>query len=259
MLGRRIQLRFLVSNVPQAKDDITGYDNPEAIKVNRFQSINYPENECRFCRYLSSSTSGQADLNTPWLATECYSAFVSIGSLVPGWSLIVPKAHTTNLAAEYNRADFWKFAGDAASVIEDKFGQLRVFEHGAFDESSNTGCGTGHAHLHMVPLPYSLIDEAINFDANLKWEDCLATDIHKKTRNTEYLYVADEYRGSLTLGKICLLKTQTSQFFRKVIANKMGISSSYDYKVFPMPETAIRSREILLSSKYLADEKSSAI
>lgn len=212
--------------------------------MNRFQPIKHSGIECRFCEFLTP-LSKQAPVDTPWLVGDSYAAFVSIGALVPGWSLIVPKAHKINLSEDYSRADFWSFVNSAAKILKDQYSDFSIFEHGAFDFGSQTSCGTGHAHLHMVPLSFPLLSEALAYDKNLKWEDCLISEIFEKSQKSEYLYVADDYQGEHTVGKICILTSETSQFFRKVIANKLGIPGSYDYKKSPMLDITRNSFEAL--------------
>jgi diadenosine tetraphosphate (Ap4A) HIT family hydrolase len=215
--------------------------------MNRFQPIKHSETECRFCDFLTP-LSKHAPVDTPWLLGASYAAFVSIGALVPGWSLIVPKNHKINLTEDYTRTDFWNFVESAASILKDQYGDFSIFEHGAFNFDSQTSCGTGHAHLHMVPLSFSLFEEAQAFDKTLRWEKCLASQISEKSKNSEYLYVADHFQGEHTQGNICVLTKETSQFFRKVIATKLGIPDSYDYKKSKMLDTTLQSFETLSSN-----------
>lgn len=212
--------------------------------MNRFQTTENRGNECRFCDFLSSG-SKKSKIDTPWMLGEQYAAFVSIGALVPGWSLIVPTEHKVNLSEDYSNGAFWSFVKEAASIIESNYGRFSVFEHGAFTTDSKTSCGTGHAHLHMVPMSFSLFEEAKIFNNEMTWEKCFASEVAKKSKGSEYLFVADNFDGESTQGYICLLKEQTSQFFRRVIATKLGIPEMFDYKTSKMLEVSISSVEKL--------------
>lgn len=191
---------------------------------------------CRFCGYLAGNPHADA-MNKPWLNSRDYGALVSVGALVPGWSLVCPVQHKLNLVDEYKLSSFWNFVDDAAQVLAEQYGQISVFEHGAFSDTSRTSCGTVHAHLHLVPLSFSLVDASRQYDKDIIWRHCKATEIKEITAHHEYLFVADQYASEETTGMIHLLDQGVSQFFRKVIAQKIGIADQYDYRTNPMIET----------------------
>lgn len=213
--------------------------------MNRFQTKNEIKVECRFCDYMSQSSNTPVD--TPWMSSSKHSAFVSIGALIEGWSLIVPQIHTTNLSAEYKSPEFWSFTAEAVSAVQENYGKISIFEHGAFKSDSQTSCGTGHAHLHIVPLKFSLLEAAQEFDQDMQWEKCRADEIAAISQSREYLFVSDNFQQNATEGHICILSQETSQFFRKVIARKIGKPDEFDYKKFKMIETSNRSVETLSS------------
>jgi len=72
----------------------------------------------------------------------------------------------------------------------------------------------------------------------LAWQQCRATDIHAAVKGREYLFVASTFNAERTLGRLCVLDNPTSQFFRKVIADKLGIGAFFDYKKYPMLDVA---------------------
>lgn len=193
---------------------------------------------CRFCSLLS----GSDDMfDSVWLSEGGYRAMVSVGALVPGWSLICPVDHAVNLANDFARRDFWEFASTAARVLEDRYGKCSFFEHGAASEESLTGCGVGHAHGHLVPLDFSLELEARQSAPELSWRQCLATEVGAIANGREYLFVAGRYDGQATVGSLCVLEKSTSQFFRQLIARRLGVGDLYDYKKYPMLEIAAES------------------
>lgn len=202
---------------------------------------------CKFCQLLSNKTQNAA-VDVPWLSNDHYAALVSIGALVPGWSLVCPIEHSLNLSRHYEKQEFWKFVTTAVDTLVKQYGQVRLFEHGAFSENSLTGCGTGHAHFHIVPLGFSLMDEGMFFAPEKQWERCLASEIHGIVGGQEYLFVADQFNGKQTEGLITLLDTGVSQFFRRVIANRLGIGEFFDYKNYPMMNIAEASSYQLQAS-----------
>lgn len=190
------------------------------------------EPHCRICAIASGYRAlGTAD--RPWLEDSHYMAFTSIGALVEGWSLIAPKKHALNLLSNYADSTFCAFVEAAFDTVAKVYGRSVVFEHGGQFEGSTTNCGTSHAHLHIVPLSFSLQKSAKAFDASLDWSDCAAKDIRTQAAGREYLFVADEYRGAETSGLLCLLTEGQSQFFRRVIAENLGRSDEANYRTHP--------------------------
>jgi ATP adenylyltransferase len=207
--------------------------------------------KCRFCHFFNEQPSDSID--SPWLRDDDYCAIVSKGALVPGWSLVCPLEHGHSLAANYQRADFWSFASRAASLVAERYGDVAVFEHGAGYAGSPTGCGTDHSHLHLVPLNFNLATEAMRFDASLKWSRCRAAEIAARTQGREYLFVSDRMDGAETEGLVCLLDKPVSQFFRRVIASRIGLREFYDYKTHPMLDIAASSAHDLRSDAIAGD------
>lgn len=195
---------------------------------------------CRFCDIFSGGMVTQ-EIDHPWLTGSKYVAIVSVGALVPGWSLISPIKHATNMSPSFGDLEFWSFASKAESILRKRYGKVCVFEHGAQFSGSQTGCGTDHAHLHMVPLDFSLSQEAIRFNPALVWKRCPISEIAIHASGCEYLFVADDFQGQETVGLLCILETPVSQYFRKVIATRNGMSDLYNYRHFPMLEIAENS------------------
>lgn len=214
------------------------------------QIDNHPasaDSSCRFCEYFHSELP-QSEINTPWLRTIEYAALVSVGAFVPGWSLVCPTSHQPNMASLYKKDEFWAFAADVENIMRREYGDVSVFEHGAIFEDSPTNCGTGHAHLHLVPLRFSLQAAVICFDEEKIWVPCAASEIEEKAAGKEYLFVSDKFLGSSTTGLICVLEKGTSQFFRRVIATHLGLPDFYNYRTHPMSDIAVASVKTLIQS-----------
>jgi hypothetical protein len=155
--------------------------------------------------------------------------------------LVCPIEHQINLSTHYKKTEFWDFVTEVVNAIHFRYGDVRLFEHGAYTQDSVTGCGTWHAHLHVVPLHFSLMQETLHYDSEKKWYPCSASDIQNFSNGQEYLFVADKFNKDQTIGLITLLDEGTSQFFRKVIANRLGLGEFFDYRLFPMSDIAEQS------------------
>jgi len=210
---------------------------------------------CRFCEILKGTDqSGRSAVDSPWMQDSRYAAIVSIGALVPGWSLVCPRAHQLNLSSHFDRTDFWEFCSRAAEHVAARYGDVRVFEHGAQFEQSATGCGTDHAHLHLVPLHFSLCEAVLKSPVDMSWTRCRLGDVRRLAAGREYLFAADKLDGSDTQGVLAFPPVPTSQFFRRVIADQLGMSAMYDYKRFPMTDVAGESARMLLADVTAAQE-----
>jgi diadenosine tetraphosphate (Ap4A) HIT family hydrolase len=193
--------------------------------------------ECRICA-IASGKYALGEVDIPWLMGDHYMAFTSVGALVEGWSLAVPRAHSLNLLNDYTNGNFVEFAHAAVSAVEAIYGPVVVFEHGGQKEGSATNCGTSHAHLHIVPLGFSLQQAALEFDSELQWVSCSWRGLNEYAGEREYLFVADRFDGAETQGVVCILKQGQSQFFRRVIAAKIGRVDESNYRTHPNLATA---------------------
>lgn len=192
--------------------------------------------ECRLC----AIGHGRGDLpcaDRPWLESDRYVAFASVGALVPGWSLIAPKRHVLNMAFDYGEPAFADFLSRTAAIVEATYGRAVLFEHGSQGEASSTSCGTAHAHVHVVPFAGSLIANAIEFDGQLEWETCASTQVESLALGREYLFAADGFEVGC-VGRLAILTEGRSQFFRQVIATALGRALEFNYRTHPHLEVA---------------------
>lgn len=202
---------------------------------------------CRFCSIVEGTADIAALHDSPWLKGEQYAAFVSVGALVKGWSLVAPRQHTLNLLSQYGSKAFFRFLDQAHRIVTKDFGPTVVFEHGSQHHLSQTSCGTAHAHMHLVPLSFSLESASEQFDETLRWQTCRATEISSVVAGNEYLFVADRYDSDATVGQLAILREGRSQFFRQVIATRLGCPDLFDYKTHPQYDLTKESARRLLN------------
>ncbi|MEV8520923.1 hypothetical protein ABZR86_14090 [Dyella marensis] len=213
--------------------------------------------ECRICALALGSVPKQG-YDQPWAENDRYFAMASVGALVPGWSLVFPKSHALNLLENLSAPSFWEFVGSAHAAIEQRYGRSVIFEHGCQYKGSLTGCGTSHAHLHIVPLGAGIVEASRNYDPSLIWAPCKAKDIPQLVRGDEYLFVADSYDGANTIGQVTLLSEGRSQYFRRVIADMLGRPGEYDYKTHPHADIAARAAALLRADMNQLQQASAA-
>ena len=184
--------------------------------------------DCRFCNLLNGIYKYK-EVDEPVFETEYYSMICSVGAFIPGWCLIVPKQHDFSMRSCYNDVRFFKFFYKVKNLVEKTFNSRMIaFEHGANRKNSLTSCGTCHSHLHIVPFNESILDD-IQLDR--EWIICDFSDIETVVGDREYLLyidIVDQIEESKCY--IHILEEETSQYFRKVLANKIGYCGDYSYK-----------------------------
>jgi ATP adenylyltransferase len=173
----------------------------------------------------------------------------SLGSLVKGWLLIVPKQYVLSIGYldENLQNELDELSNNVTKILEKEFGKVTMFEHGAYMPNNLVGCGVDYAHLHLVPVDIDLIAELekilkINYD----WHKISGLDfasIYTK-QNLPYLYVKDNKNQHFITSN----ESFPSQLFRKVIANYLGKSDEFDWKTFHHMENIEATIRIL--SKY---------
>jgi len=201
--------------------------------------------DCKFCKIQHGQYMFD-EIDIPIAENNSYLAVASIGALVEGWTLIIPKEHILSLKEKYNKLDFIEFINLVKLRISSKYGKVIIFEHGANNEGSITSCGTDHAHLHIVPFQDSLLPQMMN--DKFEWMQSFSSDIMNISNNSEYLFYVESSINENWIdpqGYLHILQNPISQYFRKLIANKIGLPDKSDYKFFLYKENALLTKRKL--------------
>lgn len=188
---------------------------------------------CCICTSIASVASRDF-WNQPLHETSNFSVVPSLGSLIEGWVLIVPKRHVICMGELPDQ--LWDEMTDlkttiAAALIE-RYGEVCAFEHGPHGPNREVGCGVDHAHLHLVPIStkIDLAKAAESFlPAGTAWSaatmnDCRAAFSQRK----DYLYVEQQAAGRIATGTAL-----GGQIFRKAIAAQLGIPGEFNWREYP--------------------------
>lgn len=204
-----------------------------------------PRVECRFCHGLRVEAPPPTWIDEPIYETDSFVVLPSVGALVEGWMLVLPREHFINAScvATSLRNEFAQVVDHTISVVADEFGPPTVFEHGPSSDGSRLGCGVDHAHVHVVPLPFNLEDELLVQSGGLEWSsrECHMTELPPQSRD----YLALSMGSSRTL--LAFPEVAVSQFFRRRIAAALGRPEDYDYRSHPFLEKVATTRCRLLS------------
>ena len=199
---------------------------------------------CRFCDVAK----GRSGLPQDHVLAEnvSYVAIPSVGSLVPGWVLILPRKHQLNLSSEYLVDQLESFRVTIASKLASKFRKrVRLFEHGPAKFGSLTGCGVDHAHMHLVPVDDDLSQWFGYVDGNSAWQSCRLSEVCSMVGNSEYLLYANDATSADPICKLAILQQPASQFFRRCVALAVGQPERFDYKAYPSLHNVTLTNAIL--------------
>lgn len=188
-------------------------------------------NEARFS-WLFRTAAGESKPDYDWVIfeTEHFAVLPSLGSLVAGWLLVVPKRQVANFS-QLKQIEFRELSNLLADVKEKLSvfpGAPFVFEHGG-PLGSSVSCGVDQAHLHIVPLRFDLI-ETVQSDPSVHWTDVDSVECLNRLLNVqdEYLYISNSTKS--LLGK---LEKPESQWFRRKIADAIGNANEWNYRDYP--------------------------
>jgi ATP adenylyltransferase len=187
---------------------------------------------CCLCSTLASPATRPV-WDTPVHESSNFVALPSLGSLVEGWLLLVPREHYISMGALPVGLvpEMEEMKTQLGEQVRSGFGEVCVFEHGPAFASRKVGCSVDHAHLHIVPLTFDIEEAARPFMphdsewSRASWNEC--REAHLAGR--DYLY----FEQPLGLGCISTHSDFGSQVFRKAIASQIGRPDDYNWREFP--------------------------
>jgi ATP adenylyltransferase len=190
--------------------------------------------------------------NKPLFESPSFVVVPSLGSLVEGWLLVVPKIHCISMGALSPSLanEMEQLKADLIAAVHPRYGRLCVFEHSPSRVGRRIGCGVDHAHLHVVPLNFDLMDAVTPFMPDgAKWLPATGDTCRNAFENNQdYLYL-EQPLGS---GYIATHEDFGSQIFRRAIASHLGISEQFNWRDYPQKEAVARTIHRLSAPVYTA-------
>ncbi|HEG43312.1 MAG TPA: hypothetical protein ENH94_04600 [Phycisphaerales bacterium] len=205
------------------------------------------ENNCKYCSGFLKQ--GYDKTNSPWdeilFETDNFVVVSTLGAIVEGWLLIVSKDHYLCMGALPK--SLWPELLDLKSffsnLLTEIYGPITMFEHGPHSEKLDIGCGIDHAHLHLVPLKFSLLSRATD-SAEISgpiWYKLHSLEQTAKFYNDRKSFIfIEEPNCSISC---CTLNSAPCQFIRKLIAREIGVHSKYNYWKHDFKENVILTVE----------------
>jgi ATP adenylyltransferase len=180
--------------------------------------------------------------NEPLIETENFVVIPSLGALVEGWVLLVPKQHRISMGALpiEKRNEAQEVEHQTRAILRRLYEKPVVgFEHGPSAEQHGTGCGVDHAHLHLLPLDCDLLTYVRPFvSASVDWKRCHWEDLARAyAAGLDYLYIRQEGKAAL----LAVCQDFGSQVFRKAVASFLSMDSQFSWRDYPQIETVART------------------
>ena len=172
----------------------------------------------------------------PLIELPNFMVLPSLGALVEGWVLIVPKKHFLSLATLPDSLTF-EMRGLQRMLCERLqriYGPVAAFEHGPAAEQRTVGCGVDHAHMHIVPVDFDLsVAVAPYLPPGSTWSEATVTDCRIAVQEgDDYLYLEQP------LGRPRIVRHGNlgSQLFRRAIASHLGVPDDFNWRNNPQIE-----------------------
>jgi diadenosine tetraphosphate (Ap4A) HIT family hydrolase len=174
------------------------------------------------------------DTSKPWnvrlLESPNFVVLPSLGALVEGWLLIVPKQHFVSFGELPDSliAEFVDLKAATSEIIRQVYGTVCAFEHGPSKAGCSVGCGVDHAHAHLVPVKFDLAAAVVpHLPKNSRWSDANFADCRSAfLEGANYLYLEQP----IGKGRIIRNNRLGSQVFRRAIADSLGIPEQYNWR-----------------------------
>jgi ATP adenylyltransferase len=166
--------------------------------------------------------------------TALFVAVPSLGPLVPGHSLLCPKAHIHSLA-ESDRCldgDFLAAKEELRRILTKLYDSpVHLFEHGMAKGATRILCTVDHAHLHFLPLPNRSLTQGLTMDNRwVEFTGSLQTLRELVDGNEYILYEAPGGRSRILHSGTEMLE---SQYMRKLFAKWVGHEEIWDWRANP--------------------------
>ena len=197
---------------------------------------------------MSSCTLCNANSPEPWNAplieSSNFSVLPSLGALVEGWVLLVPRQHFLSVGAipESLLREMDSLKETVRDFLETRYGAVSMFEHGPGAKQRKVGCGVDHAHLHMIPAAFDLAKAVEPYlPSGAEWATAKPTSCRDAAQSGEdYLYLEQP------MGRARIIRDPNigSQLFRRAVADILGAPTTFDWRTNPQIENVSRTIQV---------------
>lgn len=201
----------------------------------------------RFEAILRSPSGGREPWDEVLDESASFVVFPSLGSMVAGWLLIMPRRPVLNLRqlTGSEQDELNELVSRVGSKMGAFPGDLYLFEHGNEMVGGPVGCGVDQAHLHLVPLSIDLLTAAREWrDESMQWTECYDAAAFASVIPAYGEYVSI-WRPRDNAGLSGTMLEPQSQWVRRVIAAKLGRDEAWDYKAHPDVKNLLETVQVM--------------
>jgi len=164
--------------------------------------------------------------------TDNFLVLPNIGSLMPGYLMIIPRQHILSfglLAREYDQ-ELHELLESVENWQKLLFGSYLIFEHGPVTCDFGASC-CDHAHLHVAPVPpkTDLVSVLYRDFFPMKVTQMLEAMRSQVEKAAPYIYL----RHHDGLMYICDADNAKSQHLRQDLVKQLDLGNVWDWKEFP--------------------------
>lgn len=192
------------------------------------------EPQCKMCHIICHKNSNKFAYDKPIISTPNFIVIPTIGQIVEGYLLILPKRHILSMG-ELD-TDSWielkELKSNLRKILENEFGPVIFFEHGSIPESNKAGNSILHAHMHVCPAPSEILNSVLSILPMREVE----IELFARTSyisGKSYLFIEDHNKKCFGCNAPIDLP---SQFLRRHLSNTIGISDKWDWRIYPHRE-----------------------
>lgn len=209
---------------------------------------------CRFCgegKKIIAVVYKDSIVDRKVMETEHFYVTVSLGAMVEGHILIIPKEHFLSMGELPNTlmCELEYLMQMLQKVLHDEFQKdIIAFEHGTGNKSDLSAASVVHAHMHLLPVNESVMDYLVAYNCKVKELKKLSSLSSYAEKGESYLFYMD------TNNKLYCVENEKlpSQFFRMVVAEKFSLGEwdwHKDNKIFNIVSTVERLRNVEINDE----------
>jgi diadenosine tetraphosphate (Ap4A) HIT family hydrolase len=165
------------------------------------------------------------------LDTEAVFVVPSLGALMPGHILVLPKNHYYSVGEidQIELREYELVVRESRRILREAYGHCSAFEHGCVEGVGRGGACIDHAHLHLLPLAQNLRTDIESRFGIGRQIDSLSELRFFFRRKLPYLY----YEEPDSMGFAYEAPIVPSQFFRQLASRALGRVNNWDWKSDP--------------------------
>jgi ATP adenylyltransferase len=188
-------------------------------------------NPCHLC-----SPNTENEWNATLMESPNFRVLPSLGALVEGWVLILPKPHFLSMGKLPSSLllEMRSLKNAISTQLNRIYGPVYAFEHGPGEANRKVGCGVDHAHLHLVPLDFDLLSaSAAYLPDHSAWREATFADCQAAAQTRQDYVYLEEPRGR---SWVIRDRELGSQLLRRAIATRLGAPNEFNWRSNPQIE-----------------------